>query len=70
MSGAAPEKLWEPPAELVERSRLREFMRWLQAERGLDFTTYDELWQWSVDDLEAFWSAIWDFFEVQADGEL
>jgi acetoacetyl-CoA synthetase len=69
VSGAAPEKLWEPPAELVERSRLREFMRWLQAERGLGFATYDELWQWSVDDLEAFWSAIWDFFEVQADGE-
>jgi acetoacetyl-CoA synthetase len=69
VSGAAPEKLWEPPAELIERSRLREFMRWLQAERGLGFATYDELWQWSVDDLEAFWSAIWDFFEVQADGE-
>ena len=69
MSGAAPEKLWEPSAELVERSRLREFMRWLQAERGLSFATYDELWQWSVDDLEAFWSAIWDFFGVQADGE-
>jgi acetoacetyl-CoA synthetase len=69
VSGAAPEKLWEPPAELVERSRLREFMGWLRAERGLGFATYDELWQWSVDDLEAFWSAIWDFFEVQADGE-
>jgi acetoacetyl-CoA synthetase len=69
VSGAAPEKLWEPPAELVERSRLREFMRWLQAERGLGFAGYDELWQWSVDDLEAFWSAIWDFFEVQADGK-
>jgi acetoacetyl-CoA synthetase len=69
VSGAAPEKLWEPPAELVENSRLREFMRWLQAERGLGFATYDELWQWSVDDLEAFWSAIWDFFGVQADGE-
>jgi len=69
VSGAAPEKLWEPPDELVERSRLREFMRWLRSERGLGFATYDELWQWSVDDLEAFWSAIWDFFEVQADGE-
>ncbi len=69
MSGTAPEKLWEPPAELVENSRLREFMRWLRAERGLGFATYDELWQWSVDDLEAFWSAIWDFFEVQADGK-
>ncbi len=68
MSDAAPEKLWEPPAALVERSRLREYMRWLAAERGLEFEGYDELWRWSVDDLEAFWASIWDFFEVQADG--
>jgi len=68
VSTAAPEKLWEPSAELVERSRLREFMAWLEAERGLRFDDYDDLWRWSVDDLEAFWSAIWDFFGVQADG--
>jgi len=64
-----PEKLWEPSAELAERSRLREYMRWLAAERGLEFDAYDELWQWSVGDLEAFWTSIWDFFGVQADGE-
>jgi len=68
VSDAAPEKLWEPPAALVERSRLREYMRWLASERGLEFKGYDELWRWSVDDLEAFWASIWDFFEVQADG--
>jgi acetoacetyl-CoA synthetase len=65
---AAPEKLWEPSTELVERSRLREYMRWLEAERGLTFATYDELWRWSVDDLEGFWSSIWEFFDVRADG--
>jgi acetoacetyl-CoA synthetase len=65
----APEKLWEPSAELVENARLTEFMRWLESERGLHFDGYDALWRWSVDDLEAFWDAIWDFFGVQADGE-
>ncbi|MDX6609933.1 MAG: acetoacetyl-CoA synthetase [Solirubrobacterales bacterium] len=69
MSKQAPEKLWEPSAELVERSRLREYMRWLEAERGLSFASYDDLWRWSVDDLEGFWSSIWDFFGVRADGE-
>jgi acetoacetyl-CoA synthetase len=61
--------LWEPSTELVERSRMAEFMRWLEAERGRRFGDYGELWQWSVDDLDGFWRAIWDFFEVQADGE-
>ena len=68
MSHPAPEKLWEPGAELVERSRLREYMRWLEAERGLHFDAYEDLWRWSVEDLEGFWSSIWDFFGVQADG--
>jgi len=69
VNAASGELLWEPSAELVERSRLREFIRWLERERGLVFGGYDELWQWSVDDLEGFWSAIWEFFGVQADGD-
>jgi acetoacetyl-CoA synthetase len=48
---------------------MTEFMRWLQAERGLSFADYDALWRWSVEDLDGFWRAIWDFFGVQADGE-
>jgi acetoacetyl-CoA synthetase len=68
VSAHPAEKLWEPSAELVERSRLREYMGWLEAERGLEFDTYDDLWRWSVDDLDGFWSSIWDFFGVQADG--
>jgi acetoacetyl-CoA synthetase len=68
VNAATGELLWEPSAELVERSRLTEFMRWLERERGLSFDGYGDLWQWSVDDLDGFWSAIWDFFDVQADG--
>jgi acetoacetyl-CoA synthetase len=68
VSTGEPEKLWEPSVELVERSRLREYMRWLEAERGLKLDDYESLWRWSVSDLEAFWGSIWDFFGVQADG--
>jgi acetoacetyl-CoA synthetase len=48
---------------------MSEFMRWLEAERGLSFADYEALLCWSVDDLEGFWRAIWDFFDVQADGD-
>jgi acetoacetyl-CoA synthetase len=69
VSPGAAEKLWEPPAELVERARMTEYMRWLETERGLRFEGYHELWRWSVEELEGFWDSIWDFFGVQADGE-
>jgi acetoacetyl-CoA synthetase len=50
--------LWEPPAELRERSHMARFM----SERGTD--DYAALWRWSVEDLEGFWAAIWDRFDV------
>src|SRR5918998_1615760 len=60
-----PTKLWEPPAELVEGSLMTRYMRWL--DRG--FETYDDLWRWSVGDLDGFWASIWQFFEVESDYE-
>lgn len=41
-------------------------MRWLRRTRGLDFTTYEELWNWSVTDLDSFWAGVWDFFGVSS----
>ena len=58
--------LWEPSQAFRDRTEIMRFMRWLAAERGLRFESYDELWRWSVTELEAFWAAIWDFFEVRA----
>ena len=58
------ELLWEPSAEAIERSNLTAYMRWLEAERGLEFDgDYDALWRWSVDELEDFWASIWEYFE-------
>jgi acetoacetyl-CoA synthetase len=61
-----PEVLWTPPADLVESSQMSRYMDWLAEHRGLRFADYDELWRWSVDELEGFWSSIWDYFEVIA----
>lgn len=58
--------LWTPGAARREKSRLTHFMRWLERERGLRFDTYEALWQWSVQDLESFWGAIWDYFQVRS----
>jgi acetoacetyl-CoA synthetase len=62
---SVPELLWTPSPERIERSNLRAFERWLERSRGLRFESYHELWQWSVDDLDAFWSSICEFFDVQ-----
>ena len=58
--------LWTPPPDARLRFALGRFMEWLATERGLDFPSHDELWRWSVNDLEGFWGAIWDYFEIRA----
>jgi acetoacetyl-CoA synthetase len=54
--------LWSPTADAREHSELARYLAWL--DRG--FAGYDELWQWSVSDLDAFWASIWDYFGVRA----
>ena len=61
------EVLWTPPPEMVEDSQMTRYMRWLGEHRDLHFSGYDELWRWSVTEVEDFWASIWDYFEVIAD---
>src|SRR5919204_419838 len=53
--------LWEPSAERIERATITRFARTVGHEGG-----YDDLWRWSVEDLEGLWAAVWDFFDVRA----
>ncbi len=57
--------LWTPSPEQAEASSMAAFIRWLHTERGLGFDTYNALWEWSITEIDAFWGAIWDFFDIQ-----
>src|SRR5262245_29180632 len=67
-----PEVLLSPPADVLDTSRIGDYLRWLRAERGVEFAgdgptaTYDALWRWSVEDLSGFWRSVWDYFDVIA----
>jgi acetoacetyl-CoA synthetase len=54
-NGPVPDLLWTPSPERIERANITRFAR----KRGLP-EEYGELWQWSVDNLDDFWAAIWD----------
>jgi acetoacetyl-CoA synthetase len=60
-----PEILWKPSAERIERALITRYGAWLEQTRGQRFDDYDAMWQWSVDDIEGFWSSIVEFFEVR-----
>jgi acetoacetyl-CoA synthetase len=59
------ELLWSPSEELRARARTTAFMQWLGVQRGRHFTAYEQLWEWSVDDLEGFWSSLAEWYGVR-----
>lgn len=61
------EPLWRPSAERVAGAAITAFAGFVRETRGravdgYDLDSYDDLWRWSVDDLEGFWGALWAFF--------
>jgi len=58
------DKTVSAPAPYLPQIRL--YQNWLRDERGLSFATYNDLWRWSVTELDAFWQSIWDYFDFQS----
>jgi len=58
--------LWTPGPEWIRRANVTAFTEWLARERGQRFADYSALWRWSVEDLEGFWGALWDYFHIEA----
>jgi acetoacetyl-CoA synthetase len=63
---AIGEILWTPRADWRETTEVGRLMTWLRENRGVELADYDELWRWSVSDLEGFWGALWDFYDIRA----
>ena len=63
-SDSTAEMLWNPSPQRKATARITDFEQWLNKRRGLRFSRYDDLWQWSVDDREGFWSAVWEYFDI------
>ncbi|MDQ4097646.1 MAG: acetoacetate--CoA ligase [Actinomycetota bacterium] len=64
MGVAEGDVLWTPSDAGRAWVNVTRYMAWLREHRGLTLSTYDELWAWSVEDLEGFWASIWDYFDV------
>ncbi|MFO7748756.1 MAG: acetoacetate--CoA ligase [Desulfobacteraceae bacterium] len=58
--------LWEPSQERVENSNMFRFMQRVNEKYDKRFVDYDGLYNWSVENLEAFWTEMWDFAGIKA----
>ncbi len=57
--------LWQPSPERIAQSRMNAFRQFVNARHHLQLHDYPTLHAWSIDQREAFWQAIVDFFEIR-----
>ncbi len=57
---ATATRLWSPTPDRVAKANLTAFAARLGARHGVDLSTYDALWRWSIDHKWDFWREVWD----------
>ncbi len=57
--------LWTPSPERIEQANLTRFIRWVNEQHGLDLKTYDDLYDWSIREIPAFWESVWKFVGIR-----
>jgi acetoacetyl-CoA synthetase len=55
-----PKKLWAPSERAIEEALVTQFARQVIRKRKLDVNGYGEFYDWSVENIEEFWSEVWD----------
>jgi acetoacetyl-CoA synthetase len=61
-SGIGTEKMHQPP--FVPQIRL--YQQWLERNKGLRFSDYQQMWKWSVTELDAFWGSMWEYLKLDS----
>ncbi len=53
--------LWQPDAGRLAQASLTAFAIAVGAKHGVDVSSYDRLWRWSIDHKADFWRGVWDY---------
>ena len=60
------EIIWQPSNESKKSSNLSRFIELVNQRYSQSIKTeYQDIWNWSVNNVESFWSLMWDFSEIK-----
>ncbi len=62
---AAP--LWTPTPDGIENATITKFRRTVEKTWSVALPDSKALWRFSVDELEKFWTSVWDFADIKAE---
>ena len=58
--------LWKPSEDKIKNSNMYRFMGLINEKYRQNFTEYDPLYQWSIENIPDFWAAMWEFADIKA----
>lgn len=56
--------LWTPTPDERAGANMTSFQAFVESTQDRTFSNYEDLWLWSITELEVFWSSVWEFFGV------
>ena len=59
--------LWTPSQASIDAANMTHFIEQVNRNHGSSLSGYAELYQWSLDEKEHFWSELWDFCGIIGD---
>ena len=62
--------LWQPTAEIIESATITNYINWLNEHKVVEVKNFPELWDWSVNNIDGFWSSLFPYFNLQYSGDL
>ncbi len=63
-AGHTPIELWRHPDP--RNTRMWAFKDTVNSQYRINLQTYDDLYQWSIENIAQFWAATWSFIGVEA----
>ncbi|MHA2425262.1 MAG: acetoacetate--CoA ligase [Candidatus Thorarchaeota archaeon] len=58
--------LWIPSKHTIEKANITRFIDSVNTKYKLNIHGYNELYKWSIENIEEFWRMVWEFGDIQA----
>ncbi|MCD6379431.1 acetoacetate--CoA ligase [bacterium] len=58
------ELMWKPSEKKIQDTNMFHFIAYINKQYEKQFTLYDELWQWSINNPSSLWESLWDYLEI------
>ncbi len=59
--------LWQPTQDQIDGARMTEFRHYVEKQWGVELKDSSGLWNFSVTELEKFWTSVWDYSDIIAE---